>query len=343
MLLKYFVNDELLLIETNIVNAGENPISIKDIDGVEVDVIHTFNSILVKYLKKSIFNNRTTSEVEQWFTSNFYKWIKRGAPDHANDMMDEGKFRQMFYVSLETYIKELLLHEKELVKAKKLSSEIILKSFPEFVQKNPKDAVVFSGGRLFRLKKLTPAIEKLHEFLITVVQNSKQRDDDIMPPTFMVKRLDTLDVPEAFKRTIAWHEYTIQQAEKVDAAKALQLTKTLKVNKDYKIIDNELDNAFMVQLMSAKAAKVEGTIMKHCVASYGTDIEKGKTTIYSLRNPQGVPEATIEIVGKNARQVKGRHNSTVKPEYHNALRIFFKKHNMSVGSDARNFGGMKQQ
>ena len=253
---------------------------------------------------------------------------------------DFAKHVETFYVPLSTYIEELLHHESHLVSEGKLSKDIILNSFPDFVKKNPKDAIVFSGGRLFRLKKITPAVSELNDYLIALEHNKTERNDVLMPPTFVAKRLDVLPVPEAFKRARAWHEYVEQQREKVTEEQAIALVKTLKKDHDFKVLKQFDDGNQMVKLLTAKAASAEGDIMKHCVASYGHDIETGKTTIYSLRNTQMLPVATIEMRGKKAVQVKGPHNSTIKPAYHEDLRTFFRENKITVGPDAKNFGGM---
>lgn len=344
MLLKELtiINDLSFLAEANIVNAGSEEILIKDVDGNTVEHIHTFDKILDRYLSSEVFNARTTPDVKKYFDSNFKKWIKIGAPDRSDDMMDEKLFRKMFYVPIDEYIDEILHHESALAKEGKLSKEIILNSFPEFVRKNPADAVVFSGGRLFRLKKLKAHIEKLHEYLLAVVQNAKERNDTLMPPQLMASNISVLQVPEAFKRTDAWHRYTEQQAEKISLEQAKHLIKELKPGEDFEVIDKIGDDLTVVKLKTAKCADVEGKVMKHCVASYGRDIEKGKTVIWSVRTSDGMPVATIEMRGNTANQVKGPHNTTIKTIYHDAIRKFFKKHKISVGADAKNIGGMKE-
>ena len=341
--LKYLLNDTSHLFEANILNAGKDEIIINDSDGNEVENIHTFDKILSKYLKSSIFNNRTTEEIKQWFEANFYNWIKRGATDHADDMMDEKKFQKIFYVPLSSYIENLLDDEPALVKSGKLSSDIILKSFPEWVQNNPGDAVVFSGGRLFRLNKITEILEKVHEFLLANEQAGGS-ENVVCPLALQAKKITQLQFPEAVKRTIAWHRYTEQQAEKVDKAKAVQLVKELKPGTDYEVIDDTFDDILVVKLKSAKAADVEGAVLKHCIASYGRDIENGKTIIHSIRDKEMLPLATIEMTGKNsANQVKGPHNGPIKPEFHDSVRNYFTNHKISVGNDAKNFGGMKEK
>lgn len=45
----------------------------------------------------------------------------------------------------------------------------------------------------------------------------------------------------------------------------------------------------------------EGAIMQHCVGDgdYGEEVKKGKTVIYSLRDPHGWPHATIEVTNRD--------------------------------------------
>lgn len=328
--------------QLNIINAGNKEIEITDSDGETVDVIHPLPKIMDKFLKGDIFNARTPNEVKTWFQRNFVNWIKKGAEDRPNDMIDDEQFRKIFYVPLEEYIDRILSVNQDKVEEGTLSKEIVFESFPEFVQNNPNNAVVFSGGRLFRMKKTTSAVQPLQDYLTAVVQNKEDRNETLMPADFMVKKLEQLQVPEAFKRSRAWHRYQEQQAAKVDLEKAKQLVGELKEGQDYTVLDR-IDNTVFVQLTSDKAAHHEGMIMKHCVASYGKDIEKGRTTVVSARDKEtGIPVATMEIQGNKAPQVKGKHNSTISPDHHDAIRQFFKKNKIDVSkSEARNFGGMK--
>jgi len=326
--------------QPNIINAGKTSIVIKDVDGNEIDRIHPFDHIVSQFLKTSIMNKRTLPDAKKWFEGNFYNWIKGGAQDRHDDMMNEKLYQQAFYVPLEEYINSFLHAESALASSKKLSRDIIFNSLPEFVKKNPANAVVFSGGRLFRLRKIIPQVQQLHDYIITVVQTKEQRNDTLMPPQLMVNNLTTLQVPEAFKRSVAWHNYLKQQAEKVSIEKAKQLAKGLKDGVDYKVLFHIDDNLTVVQLTSEKSAEVEGTIMKHCVASYGRDIAKGRSIIWSIRTPDKVPIATLEMKGNHAAQVQGPHDSTINPNYHEAIRKFLIKNKISVEQKMlKNFGG----
>jgi len=339
------INDtSYLLFEANLVNAGKQPIIIYDANGDEIEILHTFDDILTKFLNTSIFTTRTTPQVKQWFERNFKNWIKRGAVDVGDCIptMDERQFQDTFYVPLQTFIAELLEDESDLVDEGLLSPEIVMNSFPDYVKNNSSDAVVFSGGRLFRLKRLQSYLGELQDYLIAHVQNQAERNDNIMPPDFMVSTIDKLQVPDAIRRAIAWHAWVKQNAEKVSYEQAVQLVNTLKPSIDYVVLDMIGDTS-MVQLLTAKAASVEGTIMKHCVASYGRDVEAKKTTIYSFRDGNNVPFATAELKnGKHANQFKGPHNSTIKPEFQDVVREYLKKHKITVAAhDVPKFGGWK--
>jgi hypothetical protein len=57
-------------------------------------------------------------------------------------------------------------------------------------------------------------------------------------------------------------------------------------------------NGWTIQLVrSENDLKVEGNLMGHCVGSYCNYVTMGDSIIYSLRDPQNAPHATIEVKG----------------------------------------------
>jgi len=319
----------------NIVNSGKVKITITNNDGVEIDHINTCQHIIERFVDGKICNTRTTDRVRYWFHHNFYNWVRRGAIDITDDMMNPEKFQEMFFVSLREYLTALVS-----LKSNNISMQTALAIFPEFAQGAIDDVVVFSAGRMFRILKLTNVISNVHDFLLANAQ-AGYAESVICPLAFQVRDISKLHFPEALKRSIAWHEYTEQQAEIVDAALAQEMIDNLKDGTDFKVIDDEYETITVVQLLTQESARVEGTLLKHCVASYGSDIEKGKTIIYSARNKLMVPIATIELVNGNATQVKGKHGSTIVTKHHDDIRKYFKNHKISV-SETRHFGGMKE-
>lgn len=69
------------------------------------------------------------------------------------------------------------------------------------------------------------------------------------------------------------------------------------------------------KLTTAEEAKVEGQAMGHCVGGYGSAIEEGRTEVYSLRDKNNAPHATIELAYGEVRQIQGKGNSQPIPEY----------------------------
>jgi hypothetical protein len=104
----------------------------------------------------------------------------------------------------------------------------------------------------------------------------------------------------------------------------------------------EFENGFkMVKLVGQNAYKREGFLMGHCVGSY---FDKSSSSIYSLRDNQNNPHATIELYYSNSsiNQVKGKGNGSIHPAYINYLLEFFAKINLQVrSSELYNLGYKK--
>jgi len=83
-------------------------------------------------------------------------------------------------------------------------------------------------------------------------------------------------------------------------------------------IVHDFGNGWTIRkLTTAEEAEAEGDTMGHCVGSYGSIIESGHTEVFSLRDPENKPHATIELnpsTGK-VRQIQGKGNKEPIPEY----------------------------
>lgn len=84
---------------------------------------------------------------------------------------------------------------------------------------------------------------------------------------------------------------------------------------DPRIVHKFDDGYFMVNVDNPNDLTVEGNRMRHCVGTYCDDVEQKLSRIYSLRDPQNQPHATIEMdgTGNKVKQIKG-HGDGV-PEY----------------------------
>jgi hypothetical protein len=89
----------------------------------------------------------------------------------------------------------------------------------------------------------------------------------------------------------------------------------------------EFDDGWTVQrLREPDQLKVEGEVMQHCVGTYCEAVETGHSIIYSLRDPQGKPHATMETRDKFPHfvQVQGKQNQTPIEAYQKRVAEFAK-------------------
>ena len=77
---------------------------------------------------------------------------------------------------------------------------------------------------------------------------------------------------------------------------------------------------FWVKLVSKNSYEREGSLMGHCVGSYS---EK-HSVIYSLRDANNMPHATIEVCEGSITQIKGKQNKEVVEKYHSYILDFIK-------------------
>lgn len=83
-------------------------------------------------------------------------------------------------------------------------------------------------------------------------------------------------------------------------------------------IIHEWDDGWSVRTVtSPNDLKVEGSLMQNCVASYASAVAAGTSRIFSLRDPNNQPHATIELDGgKDAvKQIQGKQNKKPIKEY----------------------------
>lgn len=99
------------------------------------------------------------------------------------------------------------------------------------------------------------------------------------------------------------------------------------------------DGVRIVQLQSAASLADEGDRMAHCAGGYAFDVENGDCEIYSLRDANDKPRATIEVVGGNSvEQVKGRANGDINAAARRHVRSFIRTRGYDIGGDHWNIG-----
>jgi len=99
------------------------------------------------------------------------------------------------------------------------------------------------------------------------------------------------------------------------------------------------DGVRIVQLQSADSLADEGNRMNHCAGGYAYEVEHGDCEIFSLRDADGKPHATIEVVdGKSVEQVKGRANGHIDAASRRHVRSFIRTRGYDIGGDLWNIG-----
>jgi len=127
-------------------------------------------------------------------------------------------------------------------------------------------------------------------------------------------------------------KYTLEQATEASDKwhEELARQESLTSYNTHNVVYKFNDGWEMVKLSSGDC-KAEGELMGHCVGSYAQSVERGDTTIFSLRDPQNEPHATIEAsiedpeernrlrpkakLSFSIRQIQGKQNDEPTPEY----------------------------
>ena len=295
----------------NIANGGNTTISIKNSEGEEIDTIHSFNKIMDRFLEREVFakNNRLTEEVKAWYSKNFWNWLKRGGTGIQNE--EDLALGARYYEPVNDYIDQLISHQ-----GGDITREEVVSQFPEYVQKDLDNGVIFSGGRLFRLNKLIPTIAHLTDYLLAnqaAAANPARANDYLPRELFIGTKFTGVQPVDALANSVQWTRWIEANKEKVTRAQMLDAINSLKQDVDFSIDMKFPDGCVAVRILSSNGTTVEGKIMAHCVASYGHSVERGDTRIYSIRNSEGLSRCTIEWdePSKTAKQIKGPHDSTV--------------------------------
>ena len=173
-----------------------------------------------------------------------------------------------------------------------------------------------------------------------IIDYFKQHNPDIM----------SMSYSDALKASNEWHEELAMRAEEE------QISSYKSNNVKY-----DLDNGWKIVELEPGDCEVEGDLMGHCVGTYSREVEEGKTQIFSLRDTQNNPHATIEMsIYNNAlqgfynnkettpkkeelraqvRQIQGKGNDEPIDEYKEMIKQWFNK----LKSDGIKFDPMEDQ
>jgi hypothetical protein len=130
--------------------------------------------------------------------------------------------------------------------------------------------------------------------------------------------LSEIDLKSLYKEPLKVIEDKISKWEK-SLSKKMEKAKLspLVEGTDFEIITSSKDSngapMRWVKLLTKKAFKFEGDSMGHCVGGYNPS-KKG-LSIVSLYDSDNLPHVTLEIQGKNIKQIKGKQNAAPIEKY----------------------------
>ncbi len=104
------------------------------------------------------------------------------------------------------------------------------------------------------------------------------------------------------------------------------------------------DGMRIVRLTTPEALDFEGEYMGHCVGkgSYDDGVGSGSVQIYSLRDENGEPHATLEVNGnKTVEQCKGKQDKAPLAKYRPYLQEFVLSQKFEIEGDVKSIGLIK--
>lgn len=177
------------------------------------------------------------------------------------------------------------------------------------------------------------------------VKDTNAKGKEQISPKLRIDYLKTQEAYDTFAKTLAeaekWHDIIAQKAElrkRNEAMYQASLAGTHSVMK----WENGME---IVQLTTPEALDYESEYMGNCVGkgSYDGSVKSGSIRIYSLRDADGMPHATLEVRKKEdskdeVHQCKGKGNEAVVLKYRPYITEFIKISQFKVVEDGNKIG-----
>lgn len=134
-----------------------------------------------------------------------------------------------------------------------------------------------------------------------------------------LRRLDRMSFQEAVKQASAW-KAKVDENPWAFTSDAKRVKTMMEFPNGWRI----------VKIISDIGLSREGALVGHCVggSTYQQKLKSGAGEYYSLRDPENMPHATIEVNVRGDQrtngQIKGKQNTVPVPEYRKMIRAFFK-------------------
>lgn len=146
-----------------------------------------------------------------------------------------------------------------------------------------------------------------------------------------LKRIDRMSYKDAAMLSAAWHEKLLKLSADADDPDVVEeAEEAMRFD----------DGCRFVELKGPVALLREGNLMGHCVGGRGyvEAVRMGATRIFSLRDPENRPHATIEVRRNVAIQIKGKGNQRPIDRWAAHVRPFVKDRKWAVHRDGNAIG-----
>jgi len=173
------------------------------------------------------------------------------------------------------------------------------------------------GDTLYRFQPMTElrvSLDHVVDYinaLTSTVTGAKQADQQTQSRAVKaLKGLQNSSLPQVMAASVAWTDSLNKRDEKKK-----ELTSSEEEGLEFVM---KFDDLTWVKLTQQGCLNREGQVMQHCVGklpSYWENVKDGNSVIYSLRDPQNNPHATVEVTRGELVQVKGKQNSPPIEKY----------------------------
>jgi hypothetical protein len=242
--------------------------------------------------------------------------------EDVKSFLEEGKLPQKLYTTtmvntvrqnLETMSNQAINKELNIDELNKISPEKQIEIFKRLFKLN---AGPYISSTLLKLTRVAPLIERYN---ISFNMNSFKNADALDEALTQIQ-LDTKEREE--------YRQLLEEFKNYEWESPALFTYEVKKGNPYKATPGRWT---VGRIMTEDDLKWEGRLMRHCVGSEEQDhywrFMQDLNRVYSIRDPQGIPWATIETSddGETVAEAYGRHDHAIRPHEIQILNKFFEK------------------
>ncbi len=208
---------------------------------------------------------------------------------------------------------------------------------------------IFEFNALLMSQSLKNDIVSVRDFLYSAAEKYVEKTaltarETKTAPKIRFDYLKTNNEFDSFEKALLqsqkWHNLMTERA--LQKAKNKQLYE--KSLSGTQLVMELPDGMKVYRLMTAQALDFESEYMGHCVGkgAYDANVVNGSVQIYSVRDQDGQPHATLEVRHDEVYQCKGKGNRTPVQKYIPAIQAFIESRNFEIVGDMKNVGLIKQ-